>query len=433
MRLGRRLSTWSAGATDLPVATILIFPAVSIFIVGMLVGGFSLARLSPRFVDLGYLGEIRLIATVVAAFLVSLAAQGGVPMTTSNRSTVIWIMAVCALHFVVMLTWIWSVKTDFSIQQLYELAVLIAALIVAYHIFSHQPERVLRMMFVAFWSLAIVFCVLGLVLSGRLSGDLVGLGAGGIGSARLLGVGVIFSLLLFFRTNNVTTLMPVPVFLLGMMLSGSRASILALAFSVVLLWAYRNRLATSGGVDGRRAVVILLLFSVGMIAMIVTIPSSREALIRFALSNITASGNDASSSAIYLADRDTIFLTAWESFLSNALSGGGIGTYVGPFGELYPHNLVLNFAVDGGIPGLAGVVVLLAWPVARIISTNNAWAIGALSAGLFFLIASLFSGTYYDARFIWIFFLLGLLCADKGAEVVPLGDKEVFRQYGGPL
>lgn len=411
--------------TDLPVEPVLIVPARLIFILGMLVGGVSLARLDPRFIDVGYLGEVRLIAILLSAFLVALAAQGWHAPVRSSRSTVIWLLAVCGLHFVTLLTWIWSVKTDFSTQQAYEITVLIAALSVAYHIFIRDPERVLRATFVAFWGLAIAFCLVGLLLSGGLSGDLAVVGAGGIGSARLLGVGVIYSFLLFFRTGNVFVLMLIPVFLLGMMLSGSRASILALACSVILLWMCRKKLAVPDAQGGRRAVMLVTLLSLLMVAVIIVLPAGREALIRFALSNITLTDGNVSASGIYLADRDTIFLTAWDGFLDNVLSGSGIGTYVGPFGEFYPHNLALNFAVDGGVLGLTGVLVVLIWPFICIIRSGDAWAIGALSAGVFFLVASMFSGTYYDARFVWIFLLLGLLCADRKIRAAGFGRLDV--------
>jgi O-antigen ligase len=159
------------------------------------------------------------------------------------------------------------------------------------------------------------------------------------------------------------------------------------------------------------------MFTILVVTVLVAVPASRAALVTFALSNINATGGDASSAGIYLADRDTIFLTAWEGFSSNIVGGIGIGTYVGPFGELYPHNIALSFAVDGGIVSLVGFVLVVMWPIARILRTKDAWAIGALSAGLFFLVASLFSGTYYDARFVWVFLLLGLLCADRCQNV----------------
>jgi O-antigen ligase len=413
----KKLSTLGADLGDLPITRVLIVPASLILTVGMLVGGFSLSRLGPSFADVGLLGEVRLIATVSAAFLVALAVQCGQVETISSRGTVKWIMAVCGLHLFTLLTWMWSAKTDFSIQQSYELMLLIAALLVAYHLFSQEPVRALQLIFVAFWGLAIIFCLLGILSSGGLSGDLAAVGAGGIGSARLLGMGVIFSLVLFLRTNSVLHLIPLPVFMMGMMLSGSRASILALGFSVLFLWMCRAKIAASTWVSGRRAFVMFAMFTIVMVTVLVAVPASRAALVAFALSNINVTGGDASSAGIYLADRDTIFLTAWDGFSSNILSGSGIGTYVGPFGELYPHNIALNFAVDGGIVSLVGFFLVVSWPVVRIIRTADAWAIGALSAGLFFLVASFFSGTYYDARFVWVFLLLGLLCSDRCKNV----------------
>jgi O-antigen ligase len=321
------------------------------------------------------------------------------------------------LHGFTLLTWWWSTKTDFSILQCYEIGLLLSALLVAYYVFKGEPQRSLRLIFIAFGGLAIGFSLVGFLLSGAVSGEITVLGAGGIGSARLLGMAVIVSLLLFFRTSMVRYLVLTPVFLLGMMLSGSRAAILALVASVTVLWIFRKKLAGRGIAVGARPIWVFIAFNLAMAGAIFAIPSTREAVVAFALSNISGAAPGATGSGLYLADRDTIFLSAWNMFSDNAMTGSGLGTWVGPFGEVYPHNLALNFAVDSGVVSLVGFGLLVTLPMIRLLRTHDTFAIGALASAVFFLVASLFAGTYYDARFVWIFLMLGLLCMEKEVDI----------------
>jgi hypothetical protein len=48
----------------------------------------------------------------------------------------------------------------------------------------------------------------------------------------------------------------------------------------------------------------------------------------------------------------------------------------------------------------------------------------AIAGAVFFLVASLFAGSYYDARFLLIFLALGLLTADRKSRQRALASSE---------
>lgn len=96
--------------------------------------------------------------------------------------------------------------------------------------------------------------------------------------------------------------------------------------------------------------------------------------------------------------------------------GGGLDSFFVRFGfsqDLsYPHNLVLDVAATGGLIGLGLLVVFAASlvrhcrPVARMSHDRLAMLAGVL----FVTAASLFSGDFYDSRFLWIFAVLAVNC-----------------------
>ncbi len=115
-----------------------------------------------------------------------------------------------------------------------------------------------------------------------------------------------------------------------------------------------------------------------------------------------------------------------KGFLSSPLRGIGLGGYsaIGPeiksvYGQEYdrtpdyPHNIVVDVAVTGGVIGLAllAKVVLLFIRAARErIPTALSHLFASLA--LLHLVGQMFSGTFYDGRWLWLFMLLYLLSSE---------------------
>jgi O-antigen ligase len=129
------------------------------------------------------------------------------------------------------------------------------------------------------------------------------------------------------------------------------------------------------------------------------------AVFRRSVFGVTAGGGG----SLYLADRDVIFLDAVRQFVAAPIGGIGLGSYRGPFGEEYPHNIILNYAVDGGVLPLLLMGAIAAIGVSRLFLTRVPEAYGSLCMSAYFFGGSFFAGSYYDARGMWLFLLLGLI------------------------
>ena len=108
----------------------------------------------------------------------------------------------------------------------------------------------------------------------------------------------------------------------------------------------------------------------------------------------------------YLSSRDSLFTSAWDLFCRHPVVGAGLNGFQQATGDIYPHNLILNVASEGGVIGLMFLTLPFLFVIARCFRPMTLEQKAALSAGLFYFIASMFSGTYYDARFMWVFFAI---------------------------
>jgi hypothetical protein len=126
-----------------------------------------------------------------------------------------------------------------------------------------------------------------------------------------------------------------------------------------------------------------------------------------------------STDSLYLADRGEIFMEATSIFLADPVFGIGFGTYfagyqgfVGPSaGEVYPHNLLLNIAVDTGVLGLVPAVVAAICCLSSVKPTANLESVAAFAGTAYAFALAMFNGTYYDHRLLWAFAVLLIVAA----------------------
>lgn len=384
-----------------------------VLLAGQLVGGLSLARLGIDIDAAGVLSEARL-TLVWLAFCVGLFLWVATPQNHFiSFFTRLWVFGVTALHALVMSSWIWSVQSSFSAYQIYELSLMVLTILSGTLIFTSAPRVVLRLWMLGYLLAAFAFIMMGMLMGGSITGDLSSIGAGGIGGARLLSAGILILMFQFFRTGTIAWLLPVPLLLLGVLSSGSRAAALGLFCGILIIWLKRRKIRRDERRMGGLPILKLATLTVLLSAAVLVIPAGRKIVVDFLVSNLVFGGDAVRAPGIYLADRDVIFQNAWNHFMDNVFTGSGLGTYAGPFGELYPHNLVLNFAVDGGVVSLMLAVVMLATGLLRILRCNVPAALLCGALAVFFVVGSLFAGTYYDARSGWLFLLIGLLCIDE--------------------
>lgn len=391
----------------------------SLLIAVMLIGGFSLERLGAEFEHFGILGQARyVLALLLILMMLGDATKRGLrfPSATIRR----FVLLFMGLHVYVAVSILWSSNYSSGISQLPDIFLLISLVAAGAMLFSDEAEKNIRLILGIIFNIAVALTVAGVAVYGyqMAEGSLALLGGGGIGSARLQGMAILAAIFFFIESGSFAWLAPAPILLLGMFYSGSRASVAALAISVLILIVpliakLRNKVR-----------VPVILGSLAVIGVLFTLPLFRESL-EFFLRSCWV--NQESESGIYLADRDRIYADALGIFFENPQFGIGLGSYYGQVaGENYPHNLILNVAVDCGIGGVGILVLIIGLLVARAFRPTSPEHHMALAAGMFYFVASMLAGTYYDARLMWLFFLLFMLPVAR-IPSLPLG----VNQNGG--
>jgi O-antigen ligase len=379
----------------------------ALIIMSLMVGGASLGRLDSNYAHLGMLGEFRFAFLLTAlALSVVYALANPTPWRTS-RSTLLWLLGFVALHVLVAGSWVWSVRTQFSDMQAYEIGLLVVTVLLCPYLFYSAPERTALLILGALYAFGCALVTASLLLSGGF-GEMSQLGAGGIGTARIQGLAVIAAIYFTMRSGQSRWLVPVPLMMAAMLASGSRAAVFALVPALLFL-AWRRTRALVAARPRARWLTVAIIFALPVVFF--ATPIGRPILLAFVVGNFVGDGAGESSS-LYLADRDVIFMHAVQAFLDRPLLGQGIGTYIGPYGELYPHNMLLSYAVDAGSVSLLGCCLLIGWGFYRVLRGTSPIAGVVGAAAIFYFAASLFAGTFYDARFVWAFLLLAMVLGD---------------------
>jgi O-antigen ligase len=385
------------------------------FAIVVLAGAFSMKRFTGD--DSGSLAvllEPRITAAALlmgAALLVLLARSDSVRLTPSLWG---WLLLFVLVHVFIAVTYFWSVDPWNAKDQLTDLLLLIVSTLLFMMLFGSQPELSTHMFAIAGLIISAPFLAATL-MAGATSDEVFLLGGGGIGAARLYGIAAIGTTYFYMRRGHPALLLPLPVLFAGIMMSGSRAALLALVPALFMLYARRKSVRTEAKRSRFAHGIMLVVAFVAVIGFFLT-PLGLQILTAFVISNfVEQSSSGAASSGIYLADRDAIFLLAWQRIVDDPILAMGIGSYRGPFNEPYPHNLFLMYGVDGGIIGLLASLFFAGWFTVLAATARLAWCVLAAAIGVFVLMASLFAGSYYDARLFW-FMMLALLLAGHERE-----------------
>lgn len=401
------------------------------FMLVTLIGAYSPGRSDPQLDEFGILLEPRVVLGAVlcgVAVLTFVARPQRIGATTSQW---MWYFGFAAVHILVLASALWSSTPWMLDQQVKDLLLLLVFMFTYVQLFGREPEYAVQTLFASSIALSVPF--LALMLSAAGSGEWSG--AGGIGMARLFGLATIAIVYDHLRTGRRYGLLLLPALAAGIMVSGSRAALLALIVALAFLFLRRKRVQ-----NGRRGswtvrVVAAALALIGTVAFFLT-PLGLGIIEGFLVSNLTPASRELGApEAIYLADRDVIFKHAFSTAVQHPAAGLGVGSYRGPFGEEYPHNLLLTYAVDAGIVAvglLLAFIVHFGW---RSLRARADWSVGAATAGMFLLVASLFAGSYYDARVFWFMsFALTAAGAVQWAGVrLPTGPVALFQLRAGAV
>lgn len=224
---------------------------------------------------------------------------------------------------------------------------------------------------------------------------------------RVMALAILATLVLAVAQRRHWTLVGLLPFLYGAYVSGSRGGLLALAV-VVLVGAVPLLRRTTSATLGTLTLGGL---TVALLAPFVYDPAwSRFLQERFVQETLREG---------YDSGRGEIVERSLRLFGEHLWTGTGLdGFYVlqGPLRTFeYPHNLVLASAAEGGLVGLVLVLgaVLAGWLSLRARRPLDTSALGFALAALYVLVASMFSGDYYDSRLLWFFLGLAIVAAHR--------------------
>jgi hypothetical protein len=262
------------------------------------------------------------------------------------------------------------------------------------------------------------------VLPGRYSispeDDPIGLGRG---AAEGLLIAIYLMLSRRSATARLWAVAVLPALAIAVVASGSRGPVVGLAIGLAVLLA----LTATNQRARRRLLVVAAAALVAVIAVVQTVPTST---LSRSLEVIVASGSDLSTNG-----RSELWAVAWQTFIDNPLTGVGTGGFADlqPV-ELYPHNFLLEGAVELGIAGLLALIGLVAWTGARIArawyaSRDEDRLVAAVIAALFAMavVNALFSSALPNNKEAWLW---AGVAAGLAARL--LGDRGFTRRRSPP-
>ncbi|QFG69756.1 O-antigen ligase family protein [Ornithinimicrobium pratense] len=283
---------------------------------------------------------------------------------------------------------------------LVDLVYLMVLTVCAAWVAPRLPDRAIASIWGLTWLIGILFASAALTGVGGdidLQGRRSAFGMGPNVFVRVVGLGAIAAVALAWGGRK-WVIWTVPVFLAAAVLSGSRGGTLAIAVAGAVIIA----LGLSGRTRNERRNTLLGLTLVIAVIYLVVWPRVEQWVeVRFV--DTIASG--------YSAGRDVILSQVLELWAENSLIGVGLDGYWGEAGYRYglqhPHNLILQTFAEAGL--LAGLTLL----ALLLVGLRSAWSLRGgrhslfACAAILLIVASMFSGTWYDSRFIWLFLIFG--------------------------
>ncbi len=397
----------TAPATARPGPVVLIA-----FVVG-LAGRFTLGRVG---VDIPIVNDVRVPLFLAMLLGLALETQHIVLRPAANGYALLGILALFAYQALSVLWTPPNAVIGPMLGDLFAAAVLlIVYLTLAVWDRDRVTETTLKLFHIAAW---VYFLAAASGRGHEPNGRWAALGGGPNVFVRLMVLGMITSLYLYLRNGErVIWLATIPMFLFGAIASGSRGGLVGLGFTIVIaLLAIRPR------INLRRAAKPLgLVALIGAVVAITAGPTIAGFVQERFLNETVGKG--------YTSGRDVLFDAAIQLFLQHPVLGVGLNGFpavsglTSPGGELYVHNLLLSVAAEGGLVGLA--LLVLAWlglwhaylavpPRDRSLEART-----AAYCGIFIGTTNLFSGDYYDARLMWIMLLLAAVHPARAPVTIP--------------
>lgn len=364
----------------------------------LLSGRYDLGKLAPEIAGL----DVRAVFAV-AVTLCTFAWMG------VRRAEANVVMGLPLLAFGLWSSWLmistaWSPLEARDAESLSDLLFLVFFIATAVTIIARLPEGATRAIWHwLFWTGAIYLAAA--VLSGPGSqGRFAAFGGGPNVFARIMLLAAIAAVALYILSRRTRFLAATPFFLVGALFSGSRGGVVAAAIILIVFVFPLARL-----LGPKRLITASVISGIGVAGAFAVLPQTTREFLQLRFIEQTLVQRYASSRD-YLTEQT---LDLWSTY---PLFGGGVDSFYalqpGGYEFGYPHNLVLATAAESGLIGLIffAIAVLastLSLKGARFQEAPHAWLLSM--GGLYIMMASLFSGDYYDSRFMWFLMFAGAI------------------------
>lgn len=365
----------------------------------MLGGRYDLGRLSPGLegIDAQAVGVIAVFFTWAMWWPVArqwTSASGGLS-TPLVWFTMLWIYLGCST--------LWAPEAARTVGPLVNVVTLMVLTWLAASVASRLSAPTLRSVWTWLLVAGAIYLLAALSAGAGLGGRFSAFGGGPNVFVRVMVLAAIAAL--YFgtaRRSRLVFLILLPAFMVGAVLSGSRGGLVAAAVvGVVGTWPVAKRMST------RAKLLVLVTGGAAALAAPKLIGAELNLLVVDRYSQLT-SGQLRNSDRSHIA---TLAIDLWHRspIVGNGLDSfyalGGSAQYVG-----HPHNLLLAVTAEGGLVATALLAAALGsffWAATRQrpVATDALFAL--LAAGCI-LVASMFSGDYYDSRFMWFFLVLAV-------------------------
>ncbi|GLZ01386.1 O-antigen ligase family protein [Actinoplanes sp. NBRC 103695] len=299
-----------------------------------------------------------------------------------------------AIQLLQMLSFFWAPPGARIIISLTNIFALITLLLVTAALVGPSPEKAARVILFAMLLAGIVYILGALAAGPGPQGRYSAFGGGPNVFARILCLGVIASISLSFSYRRRSLLLPIPLLLGGTFLSGSRGAIVSLVGAATVAF-----------------VIVFRRIRLSLLLLISALGTGLAAVAWNVLNGHTSLSARYSSDSLADTDyshRPELLAYARDVFYENPVFGAGLDGFFAKVGNsigiAYPHNLFMSVAAETGLAGLALVAVALIAVVRDLASQRRFTSarLGIAMCALYVGIASMFSGDYYDARFMWI-------------------------------
>ncbi|MGO1796473.1 MAG: O-antigen ligase family protein [Microbacterium gubbeenense] len=295
---------------------------------------------------------------------------------------------------------LWSATGARATETIANIALLLLCLFMLVGVARYDAESTRSAFLLCMYWSGIVFAAASAITGGTSGiGRSVAFGGGPNVFVRIVVWGTIAAIALAILRKRPGYLLALPILVLFTALSGSRGGITAAAVtSALLIFLLARRL--------KPAYIFAAVITIPGLLWFIWSNDQVQYILgrRFDWELIVESG---------YGSRQTLWVAAEELFRASPVIGNGLDAYYAlayiRTGFPYPHNIMLEIAVDLGVLGLtlfAIILIVICVHLLRNIKhlSVSQWAMFA--GGLFTLIASMFSGDIFDSRFMWIFFAL---------------------------